>query len=90
MITSMVATIKQRVTVEAGGRIAVQSAELREGEAAEVIVIVERPSEVSAAERLGALNELRKSLNLTIEAASGWEADIQAERAAWRTPTAQG
>jgi hypothetical protein len=86
---SMVAAIKQRVTVEPGGRIALQSAELRPGESAEVIVMVERPSESSPDERLHALRQLRKNLNLTHAAAAGWESDVRAERMAWRNPSGQ-
>jgi hypothetical protein len=86
MIRLMVTTIKQRVRVEAGGRVALQSAELCEGESAEVIVMVDRPDVASAGERLAALNRLRRSLELSPEAAQRWEAEIRAERAAWRVP----
>jgi len=78
----MVTTIKQLVKVEAGGRVAVQSAELHEGESAEVIVRVERPE--GADERSQALRALRQSLNLSPAQTAKWEADVRAERAAWR------
>ena len=76
----MVTAIKQHVRVEAGGRVAVQSAELREGESAEVIVIVERAGPTPPADRLDALRQLRASLNLTADAADRWEAEVRAER----------
>lgn len=78
----MVTAIKQRVTVEAGGRVAVQSAELREGEAAEVIVLVDRATAPATPppDRLDALRQLRASLNLTAETADRWEASVRAER----------
>jgi hypothetical protein len=85
----MVTAIKQRVTVEAGGRVALQSAELCEGESAEVIVMVDRPSAVSADDRLASLKQLRESLKLTTAAAQHWESEIRAERAASRIPSVE-
>ena len=83
---SMVTTITQVVTVEAGGRVAIESPELLEGESAEVVVTVRR-TVASPVERLNALKELRESLRLTPASASQWENDIQAERAADRSPS---
>jgi hypothetical protein len=85
----MVTAIKQNVTVEAGGRIAVQSAELREGESAEVIIIVDRASSTLTRDRLDALQLLRSSLHLTSETANQWEADVRAERDARHKPAGQ-
>jgi hypothetical protein len=85
----MVTAIKQLVRVEAGGRVSMQSAELHEGESVEVIVMVERTNPIRPEERLNALNQLRQNLKLTPAAASQWEADVQAERSAWRDPPVQ-
>jgi hypothetical protein len=81
----MVTTIKQRVTVEAGGRVAVQSPELHEGESAEVVVMVERHAEPTPEQKLKALEQLRESLNLSPELAAKWQAEVQAERQAWQS-----
>ncbi len=85
----MVTTIKQLVRVEAGGRVAFQSLQLHEGEAAEVIVTVERPDDASPSERLKALNELRRAVDLTPETAKLWIDAARAERAAWRNPVGE-
>jgi hypothetical protein len=81
----MVTTIKQRVTVEAGGRVAVQSPELHEGELAEVVVMVERHADPTPQQRLKSLEQLRESLNLSPELAAKWQAELRAERQAWRS-----
>jgi hypothetical protein len=83
-LNAMVTAIKQRVRVEAGGRVAVQSPELHEGESAEVIVMVDRPSARGPDERLKALDQVRQSLNLSPSLVARWETDMRAERAAWR------
>ena len=80
-------TVKQHVTVGAGGLVSVQSAELREGESAEVIVSVERDAQLSSEERLAALENLRDVLNLSLQSAVRWEAEVRAERDVWeRSP----
>jgi hypothetical protein len=86
----VVTTIEQRVTVEKGGRVALQSSELHEGESAELIVIVERAGEAITTpdERLGTLHQLRQALNLSAATAERWEADVRAERSASRIPSA--
>jgi hypothetical protein len=81
----MMTTIKQRVAVEAGGRVAVQSPELLEGESAEVIIRVERHTDPTPEQRLKALEQLRESLNLSPDLAAKWQAEVRAERQAWRT-----
>lgn len=80
----MVTAIKQLVKVGAGGRVAVQSSELHEGESVEVIVMVERADSAGAGPRLEALRRLRQSLALSSSRATQWEAAVRAERAAWR------
>ena len=82
----MVTTIKERVIVEAGGRVAVQSAHLREGESAEVIILVDRPVTVHPQERLDSLRQLRQRLNLPLAGADQWAADLKAERNSRRVP----
>ena len=78
----MVTTIKQTVTVQAGGRVAFESPELQEGESAEVVVTVQRPAQ-DIQERLDALRRLQESMQLTPEAAEKWQAEIRAERQAF-------
>lgn len=85
----MVTTVRQRVRVEAGGRVAVQSPELSEGEQAEVIVMVDRPNPTDPGENLKALQQLRQNLNLTPRLAAEWEESVRVERAAWRNPPGQ-
>ena len=71
-----------------GGRVALQSSELREDESAEVTVIVERAGEASTGRdgRLGALNQLRQALKLPEAEAKLWEAEVRAERRVSRMP----
>jgi hypothetical protein len=78
----MVTTIKQTVTVQAGGRVALESPELQEGESAEVVVTVQRPAR-DVQERLDALHRLQEAMRLTPEAAEKWQADVRAERQAF-------
>jgi hypothetical protein len=85
----MVTAVRQRVWVEVGGRVAVQSSELSEGEQADVIVMVDRSNPTDLGERLKALQQLRQSLDLSPSLAAQWEEAVRTERAAWRSPPAQ-
>ena len=78
----MVATIKQVVTVQPGGRIEINDPQLPEGAQAEVTVVVQAEPKTPA-ERLAAFDALQKSLNLTAEQAAAWMAEVRAEREAW-------
>ncbi len=84
----MVTTIKEHVTVGAGGRIELQSSQLREGDSVEVTVTVERPAS-SSEDRLAAFEALRNQLNLTAEQAKAWTDEVTAERKASRRPNTQ-
>ena len=75
----MVAALRQTVTIGQGGRIEVRSPELKEGEQAEVIVLLEeRPT--SVARKLAALDKLQKSLNLDNAKADEWIRAAREER----------
>ncbi|MGB7159289.1 MAG: hypothetical protein WBD40_14570 [Tepidisphaeraceae bacterium] len=77
----MVAAIRQTVTIGAGGRVEVQSPQLKEGSRAEVIVLLEDPS--SPASKLAALDRLQKSLNLDETRAREWIRQAREERQAF-------
>jgi hypothetical protein len=80
----IVTTIKQRVTVGAGGSVAIHSNELHEGESAEIIVMVERATETGSDDRLRALQDLRSRLALSADVAAVWEYEVRSERSAAR------
>ena len=76
----MVSAIRERVTVQAGGRIEIRSSQLPAGTEAEVIVMVESP----AAERQSLRNLIGKGRGCF---ATAQEADqfIRGERKAWES-----
>lgn len=74
----MVAAIRQTVTVGAGGRVQIQSPQLKEGARAEVIVLLEDVA--SPAARLAALDQLQNSLNLDERLAREWSNQVRDER----------
>ncbi len=74
----MVAAIRKTVTIGAGGRVEVQSPQLKEGARAEVIVLLEAVS--SPASKLAALDQLQKSLNLDETRAREWVRQAREER----------
>lgn len=78
----MVAAIRQTVTVGAGGRVEVQSPQLKEGARAEVIVLLEEPpsAEATVAAKLAALDQLQRSLNLDEARAREWVNQVRQER----------
>ena len=78
----MVTTIRQNVTIQAGGRVLFESPELHEGELAEVVVTVQRPAQ-DIQERLDALHRWQEAMQLTPEAAEKWQAEVRAEREAF-------
>ena len=82
----MVEAIRQRVTVQAGGRLALQSPELHDGESVEVIVMAERSPAANASDRLAALQALRSRLKLDPASAQRWVEEIRAGRAASNRP----
>ena len=73
------ASIRQNVTVKPGGLIEVRSPELKEGEQAEVIVLLDKQP-ASIACRLAALDQLQKSLNLDHAMADAWIRAARQER----------
>lgn len=74
----MVAAIRRTVTVGPGGRVEVQSPQLKEGTRAEVIVLLEDVA--STANRLDALDRLQKSLKLDEQRARAWSNQVREER----------
>lgn len=78
----MVAAIRQTVTIGQDGRIEVRSPELKEGERAEVIVLLEEQP-ISIARKLAALDKLQKSLNLDEAKAAEWIRTAREEREAF-------
>jgi hypothetical protein len=81
----MVAAIRQTVTIKDDGAIEVRSPELRAGEHAEVIVLLNQPASAqgSSMTPLEALKALQESLNLTPEAAQKWIDEARTERETW-------
>jgi len=79
----MTTAIRQRVTIQPGGKVELQSNDLPPGSEAEVIVLVEAPPVPNALSPLEAFEELQRSLRLTPEAAQRWIDDARAEREAW-------
>jgi hypothetical protein len=74
----MVAAIRQTVTVGAGGRVEVQSPELKEGTRAEVIVLVEQAA--APASPLAAFERLQQGLGLDAAGAAEWSNRVREER----------
>jgi hypothetical protein len=74
----MVGAVRQSVIIGSGGKIELTSPDLKEGQRAEVIVLVE--SRVSVGRRLAALDRLQKSLNLDEDKARQWIRQARAER----------
>ena len=68
----MVAAIRQTVTVQTAGTVEVRSPELRAGDRAEVIVLIEGAECRPAGSPLAALDALQASLQLTATAAAEW------------------
>ena len=83
----MVGAIRQILTVNAEGTLEIRAPELRAGEQAEVIVLINRRGDVPASAPsltpLEALKRLQDSLKLTPQAARKWVEEAQAERKAW-------
>ncbi len=78
----MVAAIRQTVTIQSAGTVEVRSPELRAGERAEVIVLIERAECQSSGSPLEALDALQASLRLTAQAAADWTQRARVERQA--------
>lgn len=78
----MVAALRQIVTVGEGGRIEVRSPELKEGERAEVIVLLEEQP-ISIAHMLAALDKLQESLKLDDTKTEQWIRAAREEREAF-------
>ena len=70
--------IRTTVTVQRGGVIEITSPELKEGDRAEVIVLV--PASASVADKIAALEELRERLNLDEEKVRKWIEVVRTER----------
>ena len=79
----MVAAIRQTVTIQAGGRLEVQSPELHAGDRAEVIVLIEGREGQAPGLTVAALNELQASLKLTASEAAVWVEQARNERQAF-------
>ena len=81
----MVAAIRQLITVGEDGRIEVRSSQLRHGDVAEVIVLLnssEPEPEANQPHRLtAALDQLQQSLKLSATTAAAWTELVRAERA---------
>jgi hypothetical protein len=79
----MVAAIRQTVTIQSAGTVEVRSPELRVGERAEVIVLIEGAECRPSGSPLEALDALQASLQLTAPAAADWAQSARAERQAF-------
>jgi hypothetical protein len=79
----MVAAIRQTVTIQSSGTVEVHSPELRAGDRAEVIVLIEGAECRPASSPLEALDALQASLQLTAPAAADWTRRARAEREAF-------
>ena len=75
--------VQQRVKVQPGGKVEVQTAELPAGAEVDVVMVVERVISERAMSQLEALKRLQESLKLTPEAAQKWIDEVRAERQAW-------
>jgi len=67
----MVTAIRQSVTIQPGGLVELRSPELKEGERAEVIVLLEG-RRLSTADKPAALDRLQSSLNLLDQQIDQW------------------
>jgi len=76
----MVAAIRQSLTITSSGTLQVHAPELKPGDRAEVIVLIEPSAAESALTPMQALDALQKSLNLTPEAAEAWSKTARQER----------
>ena len=77
----MVAALRQTVTVGPGGRVEVQSPQLKEGARAEVILLLEEAAASTAPTgQLAALDRLQKRLNVDEARAQQWSSQVRAER----------
>ena len=79
----MVAAIRQTVTVGSGGKVEIQSPELREGATAEVIVLLDEAPATTPAERVALWRRLQKSMKLSAEQAAAWAEEVRQERRAF-------
>jgi hypothetical protein len=79
----MVTAIRQTVTIQSGGTLEVRSPELRAGDRAEVIVLIEEKPGQASGLTLAALNELQASLKLTASEAAVWVEQAGNERKAF-------
>lgn len=70
--------LRQIVTIGPGGRVEVQSPQLKEGDRAEVTVVVEEVE--SIARKLAAFDRLQKSLNLDESKVREWLRVVREER----------
>ena len=77
---SMVAAIKQLLTVQHDGRLEIRAPELRAGEQAEVIVLVQPQGPAKTLTPLEALDALQRSLRLDQKSADAWMQQVRAER----------
>ena len=81
----MVAAIRQRVVVKKGGVVEVRSDELKPGDSAEVIVLVEAeddPAPTRETDQVKAFEALQRSMGLKPDAAAAWAAEARRERKA--------
>lgn len=76
----MVAAIRQTVTIQSAGTVEVRSPELRAGDRAEVIVLIEGAECRPACPPLEALGTLQASLQLTALTAADWIQRAHGER----------
>ena len=79
----MVGAIRQTLTIQSAGTVEVRSPELRAGDRAEVIVLIETAECRTAGSPLEALGALQASLQLTAPAAAEWIRCARAERQAF-------
>jgi len=77
----MVQALRQTVTIRQPGHLEISSPELRAGDVAEVIVLVQAPPS-AAIDPIAALDQLQRSMKLTPERAQEWIDEVNAERAA--------
>jgi len=79
----MVAAIRQTVTIQSAGTVEVHSPELRAGDRAEVIVLIEGAECRQVGSSLEALDALQASLQLTMPTAADWARAAEVERHAF-------
>jgi len=82
----MVAAIRQLVTITSPGTLQLHAPELKPGDRAEVIVLIESATSEQTLSPLQALDALQKSLNLTPEAAQAWVKLARQERDSFGSP----